>query len=105
MGFDEEAVTDEQREACAVVVMRTMLEDCVTTPAFPFDDDALTPSPHRAPMSHALRGAQRQWAEGPDNLRFVWGAGAEERLASARLARGLLAETDGAPWQYLPFTS
>ena len=27
MGFDEEAVTDEQREACAVVVMRTMLED------------------------------------------------------------------------------
>lgn len=38
MGFDEEAVTDEQREACAVVVMRTMLEDWCDDTGVPFDD-------------------------------------------------------------------
>ena len=38
MGFDEEAVTDEQREACAVVVMRTMLEDWCDDTGAPFDD-------------------------------------------------------------------
>ena len=38
MGFDEEAVTDEQREACAVVVMRTMLEDWCDDTGIPFDD-------------------------------------------------------------------
>ena len=38
MGFDEEAVTDEQREACAVVEMRSMVEDWCDDTGIPFDD-------------------------------------------------------------------
>ena len=59
MGFDEELVTDAQREACAVEVMRAILEDWCDDAGASFDEtlDVF---------------ASRQWAEGPDNLRFVW---------------------------------
>ena len=79
MGFDEEAVTDEQREACAVVVMRTMLEDWCDDTGAPFDDalDAFASSRTYELLfdfsSRVFRSiSPRQWAEGPDNLRFVW---------------------------------
>ncbi len=71
MGFDEELVTDAQREACAVEVMRTMLEDwCDDTGAScaaAFDACASTRT-----YELLFDFSSRQWAEGPDNLRFVW---------------------------------
>ena len=76
MGFDEEAVTDEQREACAVVVMRTMLEDWCDDTGAPFDD-ALDAFASSRTYELLFDFSSRQWAEGPDNLR----AGEEERLA------------------------
>ena len=70
MGFDEEAVTDEQREACAVVVMRTMLEDWCDDTGAPFDDalDAfassrtyeLPASGPKAPTTSASCGSRRR---------------------------------------------
>ena len=71
MGFDEEAVTDEQREACAVVVMRTMLEDWCDDTGVPFDD-ALDAFASSRTYELLFDFSSRQWAEGPDNLRFVW---------------------------------
>ena len=69
--FDEEAVTDEQREACAVVVMRTMLEDWCDDTGAPFDD-ALDAFASSRTYELLFDFSSRQWAEGPDNLRFVW---------------------------------
>ena len=71
MGFYEEAVTDEQREACAVVVMRTMLEDWCDDTGVPFDD-ALDAFASSRTYELLFDFSSRQWAEGPDNLRFVW---------------------------------
>ena len=71
MGFDEEAVTDEQREACAVVVIRTMLEDWCDDTGAPFDD-ALDAFASSRTYELLFDFSSRQWAEGPDNLRFVW---------------------------------
>ena len=71
MGFDEEAVTDEQREACAVVVMRTMLEDWRDDTGAPFDD-ALDAFASLRTYELLFDFSSRLWAEGPDNLRFVW---------------------------------
>lgn len=71
MGFDEEAVTDEQREACAVVVMRTMLEDWCDDTGIPFDD-ALDAFASSRTYELLFDFSSRQWAESPDNLRFVW---------------------------------
>ena len=51
MGFDEEAVTDEQREACAVVVMRTMLEDWC-------DDTGVPANGQKAPTTFASCGSR-----------------------------------------------
>ena len=71
MGFDEEAVTDEQREACAVVVMRTMLEDWCDDTGLPTDDARAASASSRS-SEVLFDSSSRQWAEGPDNLRFVW---------------------------------
>ena len=71
MGFDEEAVTDEQREACAVVVMRTMLEDWCDDTGAPFDD-ALDAFASSRTYELLFAFSSRPGAEGPDNLRFVW---------------------------------
>lgn len=71
MGFDEEAVTDEQHEACAVVVIRTMLEDWCDDTGAPFDD-ALDAFASSRTYELLFDFSSRQWAEGPDNLRFVW---------------------------------
>ena len=70
MGLAEGHGSDEQREACAVVVMRTMLEDWCDDTGVPFDDalDAFASSR----TYELLNFSSRQWAEGPDNLRFVW---------------------------------
>ena len=100
MGFDEEAVTDEQREACAVVVMRTMLEDWCDDTGVPFDDalDAfassrtyeLLPPMGRRPRQPSLRV----------------GAGAEERLADLLgLARGLSRRDGWSTMAISPITS
>lgn len=71
MGFDEEAVTDEQREACAVVVIRTMLEDWCDDTGAPFDD-ALDAFASSRTYELLFDFSSRQRAEGHDNLRFVW---------------------------------
>lgn len=63
MGFDEEAVTDEQREACAVV-MRTMLEDWCDDTGIPFDD-ALDAFASSRTYELLFDFSSRQWAEGP----------------------------------------
>lgn len=105
MGFDEEAVTDEQREACAVVVMRTMLEDWCDDTGVPFDD-ALDAFASSRTYELLFDFSSRQWAEGPDNLRFVWGAGAEERLADLLgLARGLSRRDGWSTMAISPITS
>ena len=97
MGFDEEAVTDEQREACAVVVIRTMLEDWCDDTGAPFDD-ALDAFASSRTYELLFDFSSRQWAEGPDNLRFVW---EQERKNGSRSARprpgATLAEANGAP--------
>lgn len=79
MGFDEEAVTDEQREACAVVVMRTMLEDWCDDTGSPFDD-ALDAFASSRTYELLFDFSSRQWAEGPRQPPLRVGAG-EERLA------------------------
>ena len=61
MGFDEEAATDEQREACAVVVMRTMLEDWCDDTGAPFDD-ALDAFASSRTYELLFDFSSRQWA-------------------------------------------
>ena len=102
MGFDEEAVTDEQREACAVVVMRTMLEDWCDDTGVPFDD-ALDAFASSRTYELLFDFSSRQWAEGPDNLRFVW---EQERLAELLgLARGLSRRDGWSTMAISPITS
>lgn len=71
MGFDEGAVTDEQREACAVEVMRAMLEDWCDDTGTSFDD-ALDAFAASRTYDLLFDFSSRQWAEGPDNLRCTW---------------------------------
>ena len=102
MGFDEEAVTGEQREACAVVVMRTMLEDWCDDTGVPFDD-ALDAFASSRTYELLFDFSSRQWPEGPDNLRFAW----EQERTDGKLIRSAspgapLAVQVGAPWQDLP---
>lgn len=105
MGFDEEAVTDEQREACAVVVMRTMLEDWCDDTGVPFDD-ALDAFASSRTYELLFDFSSRQWAEGPDNLRFVWEQEPEERLADLLgLARGLSRRDGWSTMAISPITS
>lgn len=97
MGFDEEAVTDEQREACAVVVMRTMLEDWCDDTGIPFDDalDAIASS---RTYELLFDFSSRQWGRRPRQPPLRVGAGEEERLADLLgLAGSTLAEANGAP--------
>ena len=71
MPFHEEEVTDAQREACAVEVMRTMLEDhCDRTgDSFEHALDSFASSPAYALL---FDYGTRLWAEGPDYLRSIW---------------------------------
>ena len=93
MGFDEEAVTDEQREACAVVVMRTMLEDWCDDTGAPFDD-ALDAFASSRTYELLFDFSSRRPRQPP--LRV--GAGEEERLADLLASSGAtLAEANGAP--------
>ena len=101
MGFDEEAVTDEQREACAVVVMRTMLEDWCDDTGAPFDDalDAFASSRTYELLFPPIGRRPRQ-----PSLRV--GAGAEERPADLLgLARGLSRRDGWSTMAISPITS
>ena len=60
-------LTDEQKEACAVGVMRTMLEDYSERHGVPFD--AALAAFAQSPCYDALFDFDtRLWAEGPDYL-------------------------------------
>lgn len=71
MGFDEELVTDAQREACAVEVMRAILEDWCDDAGASFDETLDVFASSRT-YELLFDFSSRQWADGPDNLRFVW---------------------------------
>ncbi len=71
MGFDECEVTDAQREACAVEVMRAMLEDWCDEHGEDFDT-ALDRFASSRTYEFLFDFTTRQWAEGPDNLRYLW---------------------------------
>ena len=65
MGFDEELVTDAQREACAVEVMRAILEDWCDDAGASFDE---TLDVFASSRTYELLFD----FSSPDNLRFVW---------------------------------
>lgn len=100
MGFDEEAVTDEQREACAVVVMRTMLEDWCDDTGAPFDD-ALGRLRLVAHLRAAVRLLLPPVGRRPRQPPLRVGAGEEQLADLLGLVRATLAEANGAPRRYL----
>lgn len=71
MSFHPEEVTDEQREACAVEIMRVMLEDFCDDTNTPFDI-ALDAFASSRTYNLLFDFASRMWAEGPDYLRYFW---------------------------------
>lgn len=78
MTFKDDTLGDQQKEVCAVVVMRSMLEDYVSETGIPFDE---------AFFQFASSGAYKMlfdystglWREGPDYLRGIF----EETKASS----------------------
>lgn len=71
MSFHPEDVTDEQREACAVEVMRAMLEDFCDDTNTPFDV-ALDAFASSRTYNLLFDFDSRMWAEGPGYLRYFW---------------------------------
>ncbi len=71
MAFDSELVTDSQREACAVSVMRAMLEDLSAASGVPLEDLLLEFAASRT-YEVLFDFETRVWAEGPDYLRALW---------------------------------
>lgn len=71
MGFGEEYVTDSQREACAVEIMRTMLEKWCDETDEPFDE-ALGAFASSSTHTLLFDFSSRLWAESPDYLRYMW---------------------------------
>lgn len=77
MTLKDDKLDDQQKELCAVVVMRSMLEDYVGETGMPFDE---------AFFQFASSGAYKMlfdystglWREGPDYLRDIF----EETKAS-----------------------
>ena len=70
-------MTETQMEACAVLVMRMMLEDLATETGQAFDE-LLVAFTNSRTYSMLFDFETRLWAEGPDYLRGVWGKETEE---------------------------
>ena len=71
MDFDSELVTDAQREACAVLVMRTMLADRSNGEGEAFEALLLRFARSRT-YAMLFDYETRVWAEGPDYLGYLW---------------------------------
>lgn len=69
MSFNE--IDDSQKELCAILVMRTMLEDYSTSKGIPFDEALLEFADSKAYVM-LFDYATGLWREGPDYLREVF---------------------------------